>query len=176
MGANTSKFKLSPKSIRELCKQVNFTAEEIKIWYNEYMKGLSKGESELTRKQFHEMYNSMFSGDPTDFADHVFRTFDTDGNGSVNFEEFVIGLNLSSNIPGDAQLKWAFDMYDIDGDGQISRTEMRTIVSVSIRNCASPYQRQSNSLPVYQTLMCYIKQFVLTTKLNVVWSKALFEY
>jgi len=140
MGAKTSKPNLSPQSMRELCKQVNFTSDEIKEWYNEYKKSLSKGESELTRKQFREVYNSLFAGDATDFAEHVFRTFDKDGSGSVNFEEFLIGLYLSGDNQSDAQLKWAFDMYDIDGDGQISRTEMRTIVSVSINTRIPTYE------------------------------------
>lgn len=139
MGGKTSKENISPQTMRELRKQVSFSAEEIRDWYNEYNKSLNKGERELTKKQFREVYNSLFVGDATEFAEHVFRTFDKDGSGTVNFEEFVIGLCVSGDNTSDAQLKWAFDMYDIDGNGLITREEMTKIVSVSIQVPVTTY-------------------------------------
>lgn len=132
MGNKQSSSDLSPKSVQELRDQVDFTVEEINDWYHEYKKSLAKGERELTQKQFRGVYNSLFAGDATEFAEHVFRTFDKDNSGSVNFEEFLIGLCVSGGTDSDAQLQWAFNMYDIDGDGFISREEMRKIVAVGI--------------------------------------------
>jgi len=51
--------------------------------------------------------------------------------GRLNFREFVIGLSLSTKGDFDEKLYWAFRLYDVDGNGFISRAEMKDIVSVS---------------------------------------------
>ena len=98
--------------------------------YEEYQKSLGSGKKELTRKEFKRVYNSLFAGDASDFAEHVFRTFDADGSGSVNFKEFVVGLCVSGSTDLETKLKWAFTVYDIDGNGYIDKDEMRHIISV----------------------------------------------
>ena len=77
------------------------------------------------------MYNSLFAGDASDFAEQVFRTFDTDGNGTVDFKEFIVGLCVSGSTDFNTKLTWAFQMYDLNGDGFISWDEMRHMISVS---------------------------------------------
>lgn len=133
MGGKSSKTNLSPQSIQELRKDVDFSADEIRAWYKEYLTSLRGGQEELTMEEFKNVYNTLFIGDASKFAEHIFRTFDKDGNGTVNFKEFLIGLCVSgSESSTDIKLKWAFNMYDINGDGYISRLEMKEIVEVSL--------------------------------------------
>jgi Ca2+-binding EF-hand superfamily protein len=110
---------LSPKTIEELQKHLGseLVDEDIRAWYQEYRESLTPGKTQLTRKDFIEVYDKLFSGDATEFAEHVFRTFDTGGNGMVNFQEFVVGLFVSSSQDTDKKLDWAFRVYDINGDG-----------------------------------------------------------
>lgn len=129
MGAKKSKPKLSPQTLNDLKKDVEFTSEEIKSWYKEYRHSLRSGKKELTKEEFKNVYNSVFPGDASDFAEHVFRTFDVDGNGTVDFKEFLVGLSMSGSTDLQAKLKWAFTVYDIDGNGHIDRDELRHIVS-----------------------------------------------
>lgn len=127
MGSSKSKVrKLNPKTLKELQKNVDvdFTKEEIENWYREYQTSLKQGKNQLTMNEFKEVYNSVFEGDATSFVEHLFRSFDSNHDGFVDFKEFLVGLCVSGSDNLEKKLKWAFRMYDIDGNGSISRAEM----------------------------------------------------
>ena len=122
--------RLDTKSLNFIKREVDFTDEEIEGWYEEYHNSLRQGKSELTREEFKKVYNTLFQGDASDFAEQVFRTFDKNGNDYVDFQEFVVGLCMSGSSDLNRKLEWAFKMYDINEDGCISREEMRRIITV----------------------------------------------
>ena len=64
------------------------------------------------------------------FAENVFRSFDKDGDQLLDFREFMCGLSITSTASKKDQLKWAFEMYDIDGSGLISLDECITVIKV----------------------------------------------
>lgn len=45
-----------------------------------------RGQSKLTMREFREVYNSVFDGDADDFVKHLFRSFDMDKDGYVDFK------------------------------------------------------------------------------------------
>lgn len=62
----------------------------------------------------------------------VIDIFDADGNGEVDFKEFIQGVSQFS-VKGDklSKLRFAFRIYDMDNDGYISNGEL---FQVSILN------------------------------------------
>ncbi|CAH1989853.1 unnamed protein product [Acanthoscelides obtectus] len=48
---------------------------------------------------------------------------------SLNFQDFVQNLSILSRGSLEEKLQWAFSLYDINGDGYITREEMTDIVT-----------------------------------------------
>ncbi|KAK2713437.1 hypothetical protein QYM36_009342, partial [Artemia franciscana] len=62
----------------------------------------------------------------------IIKEVDADGNGTIEFSEFVIAMAKSVNdIDSEKEIKEAFDVFDKDGNGHINVEELR-YVSVNL--------------------------------------------
>lgn len=124
--------KLTQDEIRELLKCTNFDKKELQKWYRDFMKDCPSGE--LRQEEFQKIYQQFFPfGDPSKFASFVFKVFDKNSDGSINFTEFITALSITSRGSLDEKLEWAFSLYDLDKDGFITRNEMQEIVEAIYR-------------------------------------------
>jgi lysophosphatidylcholine acyltransferase/lyso-PAF acetyltransferase len=67
------------------------------------------------------------------YARKLFRLFDLDENGFIDFREFVIGMNLANRAHvGDpnGHLDLAFEVYNESGNGKITKSELGKIIKV----------------------------------------------
>lgn len=128
MGCIASKKNgLSEEDMEFLKSHTRYDEATIKEWYKGFRQDCPNGT--LSPTKFVDMYKLFFpSGNAEQFCDHVFRTFDTDKSGTIDFKEFLLAIDVTSAGDPEEKLKWAFRMYDVDGNGVIDIQEMTKIV------------------------------------------------
>ncbi|XP_025928766.1 Kv channel-interacting protein 4 isoform X2 [Apteryx rowi] len=116
-----------PEALELLEAQSKFTKKELQILYRGFKNECPSGV--VNEDTFKEIYSQFFpQGDSTTYAHFLFNAFDTDHNGSVSFEDFVMGLSILLRGTVQEKLNWAFNLYDINKDGYITKEEMLDIM------------------------------------------------
>ncbi|CAG0888561.1 unnamed protein product [Darwinula stevensoni] len=117
-----------PDGIDQLSKTTKFSRKELQLMYRSFKQECPTGV--VDEDKFKAIYSQFFpQGDASQYAHYVFNAFDTEHTGSISFEEFVEGLSILSRGSVQDKLQWAFQLYDIDGDGLLTRNEMEEIVT-----------------------------------------------
>jgi len=121
----------SKPNFKELSKGTKYTTKELEVFFSRFKKDFPDGK--ITQKQFVQLYQKMFEtdedGDATEFCGHVFRQYDTDHNGYVDFREYVTTLSIASKGTPKEKLHWAFQLYDKDNSGYLTQAEIVEVLS-----------------------------------------------
>ncbi|CAF0968588.1 unnamed protein product [Adineta steineri] len=131
MGAKKSKevsTELTAKQIALIKANTKYTDQEIREWHTGFIRDCPNGK--LDKKKFAEVYKQFYPDGKVDkYCKHAFDTFDTNHDGSITFEEFLLAIAATSQGNVDERLSVAFDLYDISNDGQIDQKELATMIS-----------------------------------------------
>ena len=118
---------LSGENLEFLKASTGYDESTIKRMHKMFITECPNGR--LTPNKFIDLYKLFVSrGNAEMYCEHVFRTFDTDKNGFIDFEEFLVAMYVTSAGSVEEKLTWAFRMYDVDGDGAIDPDEMWKVV------------------------------------------------
>ncbi|XP_045532880.1 Kv channel-interacting protein 4 [Pieris brassicae] len=118
-----------PDSIAALRRLTRFTEPELKRLYRGFKAECPTGV--VREETFKLIYSQFFpqGANTAQYAHYVFNTLDQDRSGLLSFEEFVTGLSVLSRGTIEEKLQWTFSLYDINGDGYITKEEMTEIVT-----------------------------------------------
>ncbi|CAI6347686.1 unnamed protein product [Macrosiphum euphorbiae] len=125
---NTSAFPHPrPVALEDLCRQTKFTRQEIRIMYRGFKQKCPEGV--VHEDLFKDIYSKFFPhGNSNLYAHFVFKAFDVKSNGAISFKDML--MTLSTLLRGSIyeKLRWTFKLYDLNGDGCITRSELSQIV------------------------------------------------
>jgi len=104
-----------------LATKTDLTEEELLISYDEFHENYPSGE--INKKEFLAQSKAgMF------LAEALFRVFDEDNSGNLDFSEFIQANSVKNLETPEAKLGWMFDAYDADGGGTVDTDEITNIV------------------------------------------------
>ncbi|XP_041442906.1 calsenilin isoform X1 [Xenopus laevis] len=116
-----------PEGLEQLQAVTKFTKKELQSLYRGFKNECPSGL--VDEETFKLIYSQFFpQGDATTYAHFLFNAFDMDRTGAIKFEDFVIGLSILLRGTVHEKLKWAFNLYDINKDGYITKEEMLAIM------------------------------------------------
>ncbi|MBN3273831.1 KCIP2 protein, partial [Polyodon spathula] len=129
-----------PEGLDKLQEQTKFTKKELQVLYRGFKNECPSGV--VNEETFKLIYSQFFpQGDSSTYAHFLFEAFDTDKNGSISFEDFAMGLSIILRGTINDRLNWAFNLYDLNKDGCITKEEMMAIMKSiydMMGKCTSP--------------------------------------
>eukprot|EP00300_Choanocystis_sp_HF-7_P013954 c18516_g1_i1.p1 GENE.c18516_g1_i1~~c18516_g1_i1.p1 ORF type:complete len:178 (-),score=51.74 c18516_g1_i1:36-569(-) len=137
MGANQSQ--LSPQELKAMQQETHFTDEEIKRLYRRFRKLDKDLTGTITKDDFLGLPELAMNP----LVDRVVAIFDVNHDESINFKEFITALSVfSAQGSREEKLKFAFKIYDIDGDGFISNGELFQVLKMMVGTNLTDVQLQ----------------------------------
>ncbi|XP_077461258.1 A-type potassium channel modulatory protein KCNIP2-like [Stigmatopora argus] len=122
-----STVRYRPEGLERLVGRTSFSKKELQILYRGFKNECPSGA--VNEEMFKNIYSQFFpQGDSSMYAHFLFEAFDAHHNGSVSFEDFVLSLSIILRGSITDKLNWAFNLYDLNKDGCITREEMTDIM------------------------------------------------
>jgi len=113
--------------LEELIRETKFSKGEIRMMYRGFKQECPNGA--VNEDTFKEIYEKFFPhGNVTSYAHHVFKAFDVNSTGSISFRDMLVSLSTLLHGSLYEKLIWTFRVYDLNGDGVITKTEMGNVV------------------------------------------------
>lgn len=136
---------LTEEKIASIMENTSFSREEIVKWHEGFIKDCPKGQ--LNKKKFLEVYKVFYPHGKADkFCSHVFKVFDTDNSGLIDFTELLVAISITAQGDAAKKLKIAFNMYDIDKNGFLDKKEMEQIIE-AIYDLVDEEERKGQNAP-----------------------------
>jgi len=124
--AHASKI-LTDQDIDFIAKNTAMTKAQVETQYQNFLKMHPDGR--ISKKSFHTMMKECYPGADTEKLEkHIFRMYDSNKDGHIDFREFMIVLYIMSNGTPEENLKQIFRVFDINNDGKITLKELQKIV------------------------------------------------
>lgn len=107
----------------------------------------------LTRKGF----GALVEGTIEDrFIDGLFRAFDENADGLIDFKELVCALSASCRGPDTARLHFAAQLFDADGDGVLTEEDISSLYEIlNVKESSRTLRTDSNGKASLADFVCW---------------------
>jgi len=122
--------KLTKKDITHLRQVSHFNEDELRALHARFLEISSAVEADGVIDQ-EELRQALRISNRV-LCNRIFRLFDANNDGQINFVEFVQVLSVLAKGTTEEKLKFSFRLYDVDGDGHIDKEELYQMLSASL--------------------------------------------
>ena len=127
MGSKNGKPVLRQEDIAALTKSSGLTEDQVRESFEAFLAQHPNGK--LKKKDFREMLvKAVPKSDAKKMEKHVFRMYDSDDDGFIDFTEFMLVFHIMSDGAPEEVLTKIFRVFDVNGDGIISIKEMEKLI------------------------------------------------
>ncbi|CAF1235802.1 unnamed protein product [Adineta steineri] len=170
MGTHFSSATLDDATVDLIKRKTKMKTSEITDWFSELKSRCPNGK--MTKKDMLKCYRDLSTCD-MDKVEHVvnaiYKAFDIDNDGKVDFKEFVIGFLLTTKGTMEEKLDYTFQLYDIDKDGYIDQTEIDVMAKYVLRMLGgNGNELESIELLKHFISSCHCNEQGLITKENFI--------
>ncbi|XP_063978527.1 Kv channel-interacting protein 1 isoform X1 [Diachasmimorpha longicaudata] len=121
---------LLSKSIGQLCHFSEIIICFLPIGFDDALGNCECPEGVVQEDSFKDIYAKFFPhGNSSLYAHYVFKAFDVNCNGAISFRDLLVTLSTLLRGSIYEKLRWTFKLYDINGDGCITRGELGEVVT-----------------------------------------------
>jgi len=127
MGSKNGKPVLREEDIQALSRSSGKDPAVVQDQFNSFVKEHPNGK--MKKKDFRElMSEALPKKEIAKMEDHVFRVYDANNDGYIDFVEFMVVYYVMSDGSADEVLTKIFRVFDVNSDGTISKKELQRLV------------------------------------------------
>ncbi|XP_062244882.1 guanylyl cyclase-activating protein 2-like [Platichthys flesus] len=114
----------------QVVSEKEVTLQNIQELYRKFASECPSGNLHL--HEFKKIFGSSTpcTEEESAYMENVFRSFDTNKDGKLDFMEFVAAVHLVFRGKLEDKLRWSFKVYDTNGNGCLDRQEVRHILKI----------------------------------------------
>ena len=110
-------------SIAKFINKLQIEDKDVRKVYKKFEKTDKDGGGEVGIDEFFDCFHLTWST----FGERVFMIMEVSGDHKLGFDEFFVGLYNYCTCTHSGLVRFAFDMFDVDHSGSISRAEVRQL-------------------------------------------------
>eukprot|EP00092_Neocalanus_flemingeri_P091523 GFUD01116044.1.p1 GENE.GFUD01116044.1~~GFUD01116044.1.p1 ORF type:complete len:196 (-),score=63.77 GFUD01116044.1:92-679(-) len=127
MGSQNGKQMLTDEDLATLSQSSGLEENRIIEIFNGFM--LDNPTGKMGPQKFRELIShALPKKDVYKMEKHVFRIYDSNKDGFIEFKEFMLVFHIMSEGSNEEVLRRIFRMFDVNGDGTISKREMTKLI------------------------------------------------
>ena len=125
MGSSQGKYVLTDEDINWFANNTRIGKEDVKERYQQFIDKHPLGKIE--KSEYINMIQECY-GNTYGLEKYIYETYDRNGDGFVDFSEFLKVLYILSNDSPKEKLQLIFRAFDADKNGTISLSELKSLV------------------------------------------------
>ncbi|XP_023348501.1 neuronal calcium sensor 2 [Eurytemora carolleeae] len=127
MGSKNGKPVLTEENAEALAQSSGLTPVQVREHFDAFVAEHPNGK--MKKKDFREMMSKALpKKDASKMESHVFRIYDSNNDGVIDFVEFMVVYYIMTDGTPQEVLERIFRVFDVNSDGTITKKELKRLI------------------------------------------------